>query len=335
MKLKPLLSKALLISALGMLPTQLHGFGLVWVITDPARDMNWELKTIKKYLILAEKRLAHIDKMLAEKMYSEMKVLYKESHKSAYIRALTSSVSITQNLAAENRYNPIDSGLVCSVIALNNNGISCESSMQRKRSAMHKLQERFLDSQTADATFIQQLAKSHSFSRATNERVQISTVAKAITRYADVVNQYELINESEYSELEGMTDLIFDWGETLPTPDAILSHPTNIDVSEYTGYFQSNMAKGYVNKALMDRTQSGSIYARDSAVIESGSNETLNKLSLDLANAEMTEDAWRIIALTKARRLKQEFKTLEIALRENSSAALKLKQLQTGIGSEK
>ncbi|WP_281188494.1 hypothetical protein [Vibrio harveyi] len=327
MNFKALACKITLFLCLITPPSLIQAFGLVWVIQDPARDMNWELKTIKKYLILAEKKLANIDKMLGEQLLSQYQMLKEEANKSALIRATTSSLSITQNTSAENRYAPTATGLVCSIIAANNRTETCEVVNHNKTHDIRNLELRFLDPQRADATYYRNVMLVNNLDYKANEKDTIKALVFNIDDYSEVLNSYRLINQSDYDKLTPITDLIFDWEVTLPTPNEIVDHPTAIRAEMFKQAFDASTAKSFVSRSLKERTQNASMYAKDATVIQSGTNEYLEKLLDDLANSTMSEDTLRLLAVTKVKQLQQQFKQLEVNLRNNSAAAIKLKQL--------
>ncbi|MDN3661101.1 hypothetical protein [Vibrio agarivorans] len=326
------MTKALLrkiaIGALCTISLNAHAW-LVWTIVDPVRDYNWELKSLRDYLILAEKKLANIDKMIGEQMLSQLQMLREESNESSSIRAVTSALSITQNLAAASRSEPSAVEIVCAWIEAGKTAqpsSSCGSIVwYRAEYEVKALEERFIDPEKADGKYYRNIFD-ESVDGVSNEKAILQVIGNDVQAYSHAVNNFELISESSSSNFESVSNLLFDYGVTLPDPNEVSRLPNAFSVDEYLQYFHSNTAKAFVTRSLRDRTEHSGSYAKDAALIESATETAIERLNAEIGDVEMSDQALRVLATSRARNLKNEFKLLELRHREQAATALALKK---------
>lgn len=299
-----------------------------WTIVDPVRDLNWDLKAIKKYLILAEEKLAHIDEMIGEQMLSQLQMLKTESNTSSSIRAVTSALSITQNLAAASRSEPSAVDIVCAWIDVANTykpSSSCGSLVwYRAEYEVKALEERFINPNKADGSYYRNLVSDNRFDLADDKQI-LQAIGNDVQAYSHAINNFVLINEESGKQHESVTNLIFDFGITLPDPTEVSKVPDAYSVDEYLDYFHSNTAKAFVTRSLRDRTEYSNQYAEDASLIEASTDTAIERLNNEISDAEMSDQALRVLATSRARNLKNQYKQLELSLREEAAAALKLK----------
>lgn len=322
------LSRFLVITSLFTIPVQTSDAALVWTIVDPARDMNWELKSFKSYMVLAEKKLAHIDRMLGDKLLSGYKTLNAESNTSALIRAATTSLSITQNNRAERQYEPTASNLLCSMMEVNNNsGLTCTSIQTERTREIKTLEVRFKNPAAADGLYFRNLVQRDGLSTESDEKEIIKSIARDIQTYTQAVTDYQLIDKEDYKRIVPINDMLFDWGVTLPNPSDLIENPFNRDAYAFKPAFDSATSKGFVKRSIRDRFQGSSQFAIDAELINIGKQETIDKLVEDITKAEMKEDAMRLYAVAFSKDLRVKHKALVLALRQEAAAALKAKEL--------
>lgn len=334
-KVRQYVSATLCVVAL-LTPSITWAFGGVghFTIVDPSRDMNWYLKEIKKYLVLTEKKLASLESRYRKQIQSLQKIRNAEANSSAQIRAVTSAQSITQNNASDNRFKPSTSELLCSTIhsaksvldrVLKFPQSTCEQKQDAKQSEAKSLELRFIKGLHQDAYFYQYLVNKPEVQQDKDKDV-IKAMAKAVQDYDTTLNQYTLIDEESYDELHAVNELIFDWGVRLPSPKYIEKQLTARNIVKRIGpAFLSNTYQSFIERYLKDRTQFRGQYAKDAPIIDGVDGEKYKALIEEIGHAETSEDSIRLLALTKAKKLQTQYKRLDVSLRNQATAALKLK----------
>ncbi len=309
---------------------------LVWTIVDPVRDMNWYLKEIKGYLIAAERRLAKIDRMISDNLQTMMAVRSSEANNSAKIISSTTSISATRNAASEERYHPTNTPALCSSLQTFGNLLGrdegkggpnakalCNLGYKAKQDKSSKMTARFLKGSFADGDYYSKKVVSAD----SNEREIIESMADDVMLYAKTLTEYTTISQDELDRLRDVNDLVFNQDVSLPHP-AILDQELFADnvESKFSEYFFTNTYKAYIERQLTDRRSTSTAHAIDAPIIEANQPETIKARAKELANAEYSSEALRLLALNESKSLLQKYRRLDLMLREQSALGLQLKQ---------
>lgn len=312
-----------------------QALAITYVIVDPARDMNWYLKNVKRYLIAAEREMASIDKQISSKLQTIMLAEQGEANASAIITAQTTAQSITQNNKSEERYSPLDSNLICSSIEAFNEFDSwsdesnyepslCSWRNRQANSSATRLSQRFVSSVDADGAYYSDTIALLDGER--DDKTIIRELADDIQFYSKTLNEYELINESDAERLDRINELVFMQGATLPNPQSADFKITKNNVDNLIPQvLLNNTYRGIIDTQIKSRTSYGEQYAPAASLIQS--RNTLGELNEDISTAEYKDDAIRLLALTKTKNLKSQFNSLESTLNKEVASSLKLKAL--------
>ncbi|CCO46834.1 exported hypothetical protein [Vibrio nigripulchritudo SOn1] len=321
--------------ALSMPSNAFLGGVLNWTIVDPVRDMNWYLKEVKSYLIAAERRLATLDRQISDSLQTMMSVRNSEANASAKIIAGTTSISATQNASSSERYEATDTPTVCSSLQTfvnllgqdddrgPNTKALCHLGEKSKSLKSRRMSDRFLHGSFADGNY---------YSRRVEEadgieKVVIESIAQDVMFYAKTLTEYTVISDQDLDRLRDVNDLVFHQNVELPHPSTIDTelYPDNVE-SKFSEYFFANTYKAYIDRQLTDRRSTATAYAIDAPIIDASQPTKMKARANEIANAEFSSEALRLLAISESNALLHKYRRLDITLREQSALALQLKQ---------
>ncbi|MCC2524932.1 hypothetical protein [Vibrio coralliilyticus] len=331
--------KIVLLAALCLPPNSLAFFGgsLTYTIVDPTRDMNWYLKEVKAYFIAAERRLAELDRMVSDRLQTLMVVQQAQANSSAKIIATTTAISSTSNPISEEHYTPTTTGAVCASIDTYNNLLNnpkndtsrmsaCYFSRAKDSLAAKRMSDRFTQGIYADGTYYKEVVSELA---TPNDKEIISAIAEDIQFYSKTLTEHTLLSEEQLARAQRISDLVFNQGVVLPHPKNIGQEvfPENV-ATKFNKQFFSNTYKAFIDRNLRDRVSVDGLYAKDTPIIEVHRDQRMVERVTDAANADHAADAQRLLALNISKKLSHNFKRLELALRKQSEASLRIKQFK-------
>ncbi|ACH64719.1 hypothetical protein ACTFQF_00125 [Aliivibrio fischeri] len=320
------------ITILTVSPIAYSFFSPIWFVVDVIRDGNWFLKTTRE-AIFQDERMSNYEDMLEQsRALTEWLDEQKNANQSAEIQAKTTSISITKNNHAEERYSaPFQSKELCKIINESLHKVdttiaeSCIIEEIKEDSTYSIITGAMNNTTPTNLRFHDHISnKSQDSTQDSYDKQFLETFSLELSDASTYLGGYSLLSEDEFNSTNSFVELIFGSNIKTPSADQIALIGLPNGAKELEPLRKSLLYKSFVNDSLADRTLINS-KAKDGAFINDGSVESHLKRIESLNEVKMTPEVMRYIALYHSKSLTSSLTKLKKSLRNETLQALKLK----------